>query len=125
MPTTATDLLKRHIDTLVDDAAQWQTLIADDPRTRYDNKLLVANRAALDRLVADGLREAHPAGHATTAHRVRRAAGSARSGRVGRIHGPARVTGDGGCSRARQRLPRQGPFQRWRAGEERRCSVHH
>ena len=30
MPTIATDLLKRHIDTLVDDAAQWQTLIADD-----------------------------------------------------------------------------------------------
>ena len=30
MPTIATDLLQRHIDTLVDDAAQWQTLIADD-----------------------------------------------------------------------------------------------
>ena len=30
MATIATDLLQRHIDTLVDDAAQWQTLIADD-----------------------------------------------------------------------------------------------
>jgi hypothetical protein len=32
MATIASDLLKRHIDTLVDDAAQWQTLIADDIR---------------------------------------------------------------------------------------------
>ena len=30
MPATASDLLQRHIETLVDDAAQWQTLIADD-----------------------------------------------------------------------------------------------
>jgi hypothetical protein len=30
MATIASDLLQRHIDTLVDDAAQWQTLIADD-----------------------------------------------------------------------------------------------
>ena len=28
--TIASDLLQRHIETLVDDAAQWQTLIADD-----------------------------------------------------------------------------------------------
>jgi ketosteroid isomerase-like protein len=28
--TTASDLLQRHIQTLVDDNAQWQTLIADD-----------------------------------------------------------------------------------------------
>src|SRR5882757_9886619 len=30
MPTTASDLLQRHIETLVDDNTQWQTLIADD-----------------------------------------------------------------------------------------------
>ena len=30
--TTATDLLQRHIETLVTDTAQWQTLIADDIR---------------------------------------------------------------------------------------------
>ena len=30
MPTIAADLLQRHIQTLVDDAAQWETLIADD-----------------------------------------------------------------------------------------------
>ena len=30
MPTAASDLLERHIETLVDDAAQWETLIADD-----------------------------------------------------------------------------------------------
>lgn len=30
MKTIASDLLQRHIETLVDDAAQWQTLIADD-----------------------------------------------------------------------------------------------
>jgi ketosteroid isomerase-like protein len=30
MATIASDLLQRYIDTLVDDAAQWQTLIADD-----------------------------------------------------------------------------------------------
>jgi hypothetical protein len=30
MATIASDLLQRHIDTLVDYAAQWQTLIADD-----------------------------------------------------------------------------------------------
>jgi hypothetical protein len=28
--TIASDLLQRHIQTLVDDNAQWQTLIADD-----------------------------------------------------------------------------------------------
>ena len=28
--TTASDLLRRHVQTLVDDNAQWQTLIADD-----------------------------------------------------------------------------------------------
>ena len=28
--TIATDLLQRHFQTLVDDNAQWQTLIADD-----------------------------------------------------------------------------------------------
>src|SRR6266851_9247771 len=28
--TTASDLLQRHFQTLVDDNAQWQTLIADD-----------------------------------------------------------------------------------------------
>lgn len=28
--TIAADLLRRHIETLVDDNAQWQTLIADD-----------------------------------------------------------------------------------------------
>src|SRR2546427_9271804 len=28
--TIASDLLQRHIETLVDDNAQWQTLIADD-----------------------------------------------------------------------------------------------
>src|SRR5438445_317275 len=30
MATNAADLLKRHIETLVDDAANWQTLITDD-----------------------------------------------------------------------------------------------
>src|SRR5258708_4544199 len=30
MPTIASELLQRHIQTLVDDAAQWETLIADD-----------------------------------------------------------------------------------------------
>ena len=30
MTTIATDLLQRHIETLVDDAARWETLIADD-----------------------------------------------------------------------------------------------
>ena len=30
MPTIASDLLQRHIQTLVDDAAQWEALIADD-----------------------------------------------------------------------------------------------
>jgi ketosteroid isomerase-like protein len=30
MTTPASDLLQRHIETLVHDAAQWQTLIADD-----------------------------------------------------------------------------------------------
>jgi len=30
MTTIATDLLKQHIETLVDDAARWETLIADD-----------------------------------------------------------------------------------------------
>jgi ketosteroid isomerase-like protein len=30
MSTIASDLLRRHIETLVDDPAQWQTLIADD-----------------------------------------------------------------------------------------------
>jgi uncharacterized protein len=30
MKTIASDLLQRHIETLVDDAPQWQTLIADD-----------------------------------------------------------------------------------------------
>lgn len=30
MKTIASDLLERHIETLVDDAPQWQTLIADD-----------------------------------------------------------------------------------------------
>ena len=30
MTTIATDLLQRHIETLVDDAACWETLIADD-----------------------------------------------------------------------------------------------
>ncbi len=30
MPTNASDLLRKHIETLVDDPAQWQTLIADD-----------------------------------------------------------------------------------------------
>ena len=30
MPTIAAELLQRHIQTLVDDAAQWETLIADD-----------------------------------------------------------------------------------------------
>ena len=30
MNTIATDLLQRHIETLVDDAARWETLIADD-----------------------------------------------------------------------------------------------
>ena len=30
MKTIASELLQRHIETLVDDAAQWQTLIADD-----------------------------------------------------------------------------------------------
>jgi ketosteroid isomerase-like protein len=30
MPTIASDLLQRHIETLVDDAAEWETLIADD-----------------------------------------------------------------------------------------------
>ena len=30
MATIASDLLQRHIDTLVDDAAQWEALIADD-----------------------------------------------------------------------------------------------
>src|SRR5207245_7972393 len=29
MPTNASDLLRKHIETLVDDPAQWQTLIAD------------------------------------------------------------------------------------------------
>jgi ketosteroid isomerase-like protein len=29
--TIASDLLQQHIQTLVDDNAQWQTLIADDP----------------------------------------------------------------------------------------------
>jgi hypothetical protein len=28
--TIATDLLQRHFETLVEDTAQWQTLIADD-----------------------------------------------------------------------------------------------
>ena len=28
--TIASDLLERHIQTLVDDNSQWQTLIADD-----------------------------------------------------------------------------------------------
>ena len=28
--TRASDLLQRHLATLVDDTAQWQTLIADD-----------------------------------------------------------------------------------------------
>jgi uncharacterized protein len=32
MSTIAADLLQRHIETLVDDPAQWQTLIADDIR---------------------------------------------------------------------------------------------
>ena len=30
MATIAADLLQRHIETLVDDAASWETLIADD-----------------------------------------------------------------------------------------------
>ncbi len=30
MPTNASDLLRKHIETLVDDPAQWQTLIADE-----------------------------------------------------------------------------------------------
>jgi ketosteroid isomerase-like protein len=30
MITNATDLLQQHIETLVDDAARWETLIADD-----------------------------------------------------------------------------------------------
>src|SRR5438067_10164623 len=30
MTTTATDLLQQHIETLVDDAARWETLITDD-----------------------------------------------------------------------------------------------
>ena len=30
MATIASDLLQRHIETLVDDAASWETLIADD-----------------------------------------------------------------------------------------------
>ena len=30
MPTIASDLLQRHIQMLVDDAAQWETLIADN-----------------------------------------------------------------------------------------------
>jgi ketosteroid isomerase-like protein len=30
MPTIASDLLQRHIQTLVDHAAQWEALIADD-----------------------------------------------------------------------------------------------
>jgi len=30
MATVASELLQRHIETLVDDAVQWQTLIADD-----------------------------------------------------------------------------------------------
>jgi ketosteroid isomerase-like protein len=30
MPTIASDLLQRHIQTLVDDAVQWEALIADD-----------------------------------------------------------------------------------------------
>jgi len=30
MTTIASDLLQRHIETLVDDAAEWETLIADD-----------------------------------------------------------------------------------------------
>ena len=30
MTTIATDLLQRHIDSLVDDPAHWETLIADD-----------------------------------------------------------------------------------------------
>jgi hypothetical protein len=31
-PTIASDLLVQHIQTLVDDNARWQTLIADDRR---------------------------------------------------------------------------------------------
>jgi hypothetical protein len=30
MATIASDLLQRHIETLVHDAAEWETLIADD-----------------------------------------------------------------------------------------------
>jgi len=30
MATIATDLLQRHIETLVEDPARWETLIADD-----------------------------------------------------------------------------------------------
>ena len=30
MTTIATELLQRHIETLVDDPARWETLIADD-----------------------------------------------------------------------------------------------
>ena len=30
MSTIATDLLRRHVDTLVDDSASWERLIADD-----------------------------------------------------------------------------------------------
>ena len=30
MTTIATDILQKHIETLVDDAARWETLIADD-----------------------------------------------------------------------------------------------